>query len=419
MTSSNSPSTDQVTLVGRGDLAIANLTPLGQSKLANLSLDRDDKGAIVLNDANLKKLSQIGLLNFEQDQGTYTLNLSLAAISDINQGAFVPAADGIWRLSPESLATSQQVQVRSALPSGAETTISGALQMQLGAPSSEVQNPYLGGQSAKLMIVMRELLTIQREMALFDKDASLRTFSRAIDNVQSLVGAIKEKIDAQNQRLMGDIAAAQLSIYSSASSLLLQASALGALGILRAGANARQRPEANSGQTGEAAGDALKSRITLRQEEAQANSEHRPAPASSSASSLTLTPESGGGKSPVDARPSAAANAPRSKWSAFAEFNLEKNLLGAGAPLAQLFDSTFQKYIDIEHSQQNIASNQNVARAEGAQANAELQALLIKRQMETDRAQGDQNNDRVQQLLDLILALSRSSSDNQRTLFQG
>ena len=425
---------DQVSFASSGDLAIANLTPLGQIKLAALSLDKDDKNAIVLSDSNLKKLSQAGILDFEKDTGTYTLNIALATVAGAKPTslAFIPAADGLWSMSPTYITASQQLQITSAPPFSSATSTTSALQLQLAAPTSEIQNPYLAGQSAKLMIIMHELFSIQQAMAGFDKDTFLKTFSRAIANVQVQIGAINEKIDAQNQRLAGDLMAAQMSIYASAAGILLQASALGALQGIRF-ANKAKTETANKGEDAaahaeinqDARKDALSSSITLRPEQTAPsaeqlapNAERLAAPnAEQHSSRLTLTPESHIPEEGAKSGPS-TRNQP-SKWSEFTEFNLEKNLLGPGAPLAQLFDSTFQKYINIHHSQQNIAANQTLASAEGAEANSELQALLIRRQIESDRTLGSQDSDSAQQLLDLIASLSRSRVDNQRTLFRG
>lgn len=445
MTSSGSQNIDQLSFASSGNFAIANLTPLGQTQLATLSLDKDEKNAIVLSDSNLKKLNQAGILDFAQDTGTYTLNIALATVAGAPPFTFVPATDGLWNMSPSSAAASQQLQITSAPHYGSETSALSALQLQLAAPTEEIQNPYLAGQSAKLMIVMHELFSIHEAMAGFDKDTFLKTFSRAIASVQVQIGAINKKIDAQNQRLAGDLMAAQMSIYASAAGMLLQASALGALQGIRFAS--RAKPEAagpvasnnaenaaEQARANQVAKGALGSSITLRPDQtvpsneqtARSNVERLAAPnaerlaapnAEPNSSKLTLTPESHTADEPTKAGPSASAQ--RSKWSEFAEFNLDKNLLGPGAPLAQLFDSTFQRYINIEHSQQNMAANQALASAEGAEANSELQALLIRRQMESDRSLGSQDNDSAQQLLDLITSLSRSKVDNQRTLFRG
>lgn len=337
-----------------GGAVVAPITPAALTLVINLDLEKDNRGAIVLNKENLQKLRAANLVQLDATSGTYTLNVALVAS---NAGAtpaiaFAPAADGLWRAAP--IDAKNLLQTTLGVPTE-ETSPANALNMQAAAPAAAQQNPYLGGQAAKLSILMHELFLMQESITQLDNVSTQRTFQRAIDNVQTQVEVIDEKTAAKNQAQLGEIAAARMSIMASYTSIGIQAGALATLGAVSG--IGRYAGATQSGGTG-------------------------------------------------------------SKWLETGQYNL-KNLIGPSSSLGVLFDKTMQNYINIQLRQSNMASNLNLAVAEKSEAEVQLQLSFIQSSLKEDSARETQTAEQTQQLLDLIASLSRARVEREQSLFRG
>ena len=335
-----------------GSAVAAPLTPQALTLINSLDLNRDDDGSIPLTQSNLQKLAAANVVDFDSGAGMYTLNVTLLAqvTGSSSTFSFSPVADGLWSVSTAAADAASLLQTEPGVATQ-ETSPSNALNMQVAAPADAQENPYLGGQGAKLAILMQDLFLIQAAITQFDNQSFLKTFTRAIDNVQAQVAVIDQKTAAQNQQLLGDIAAAKMSIMASVASIGVQTTALAAIGGL----------------------SILKSVLS------SSNSE--------------------------------------SKWSKLVQYNLE-SFVGKESALGALFDKSTQNYINIQHSQSNIAANQSLSVAEQNEAEVQLQLSFIKTSLKEDLTEGSQTSEQTQKLLDLIEYLSRAKLERQQMLFK-
>lgn len=432
----SSPNTDnQINFAAAGaPLTSVAVSQSGAAIIDSLDLSKDSGGAIKLDTSNLQKLAAANLISYDSKSDSYSLNVALLAPANasILNPTIVETKDGVWSISSATSATKALLTTAAPNPTQVETTPLGAVQLQLAAPLTVQQNPYLDSRQAKLMIAMCELFAIQAKIAVYDNQSSQKTFTRAIENVQTKQQAIENKYAAQDMRIKGDEVAAEMTIGVIAIGMLLQAGALLGIKLLD---SSSKRPS----QTGENEADSPsfnENRLTLTEDERQQQRQETQSTTAASRSGsersgevsndvernaqsrsgdqshmeqaqrLTLTPEN-------QERSSSKIG---SKLSDFARENL-KNILGQ-AGLGEEFEEAAKNYVAIVHSQTNIAGNKLEMVADQQITGLDLQSSLIKQQLSANKTQHKETMESVERLVDLVTSLSRQSLDSERTLFR-
>lgn len=488
--SSPDSSNSAINVLGAGvQLTPAIFTQSGADQLNALDLAKDSNGAITLSSSNLQKMAAAKLLDYNGTTEQYTLNIALLAPRQDAPPPILPAvqSDGLFRISNSAQIATNLLSTASPLSTQMETTPSGALQLQAAAPAQSWENPYLQGKQAKLMTLMYELAFIQSKIAVYDKDSSQKTLTRAIDNVQMQAAAIARKYDADDVRLKGDITAAQMTIGADVLGMVLQVGALTGLGLLgKTGRSSQAAATASQSSSDHLTLEREKEQIKLNRKTAEEKRELASTPAAgqqmeasrpsglsqskeqgaiidenspllprrpsnpadmdrgersddlafttkgekgvqksqeiepavsgdesllsqkSIDGKLTLTPE----KSPPD-----ADFAKSSKFADLARVGLSA-LLGENG-LNNALEKMARNYIQIVHSTTNIGANNLSSAAEQSLTSILLQKSMIEQQLAANKDQSKKTSENVQSLFDLISSLSRTSLENERTLFRG
>lgn len=176
----------------------------GWSLLAS-GLSTDSKGGLDTSAANLEKLASAGVLA-RTSNGNYQLHLRLDEENAVGVDQVTAAGTPVKALIQDTV---QQVSGKAPL----DNSVVNALAQSPASPIGTISSPFMNSDAtAKLIFAMSDIYTTESEVRKYTDKLYANLVDQQFVQSYSQLSATNERFDAEKQRLLGALAAANMAL---------------------------------------------------------------------------------------------------------------------------------------------------------------------------------------------------------------